>query len=259
MRPDGVVVSSPVLDQYVRFPQRREDLAVQKLVPELRVEALAIAVLPWASRFDAERLDAVPAEPFPHIDRDELGAVVGANVLRRSVGGKEVGQTVKHVIGSQPPCHDDCQTPARELVEHDQHAEGSTVMGAILHEVVGPDVVGPLGPETHARPVVEPETTPLRLLHWDFQPFPAPDPIDALDVDPTAFGNQHRADAAIAVTAIAGREPHDVGCQCRSVVRRLQMPSLRRTWLSDDSTRAALRDIQARTDVLNTRPLPGRA
>jgi hypothetical protein len=40
-------------------------------------------------------------------------------------------------------------------------------------------------------------------------------------------------------------EPHDVGRQCRFVIRRLQMPSLRRTWLPDDSTRATLRDIQA--------------
>ena len=36
------------------------------------------------------------------------------------------------------------------------------------------------------------------------------------------------------------------------------MPSLRRAWLSNDSTRATLRDIQARTDVLNARPLAGK-
>ena len=245
MRSDGIVVSSPAFDQHFRLAQRREDLTIQKLVSELRVQALAVAILPRTARFDVERLDADPAEPLPHIDRDELGTVVGANVLRRSVGDKEIGQTVKHVIGSQPPCHDDCQTPARELIEHDKHAEGAAVVGAILNEVVRPDVVRPLGPETHARPVVEPETTPLRLFHWYFEPFPAPDPIDALDVDPPAFGYQHLADAPIAVTAVLRGEPHDVGRQCRFVIRRLQMPSLRRTWLPDDSTRATLRDIQA--------------
>ena len=159
----------------------------------------------------------------------------------------------------QPPGNDDRQTAARELVEHDQHAEGATVVGAVLDEVVGPDVVRPLRPETHARPVVEPETAPLRLLHWYFQPFPAPDPIDALDVDPPAFGNQHLADAPIAVTAVSRGQPHDVSRQRRFVIRRLQMPPLRRTWLSDDSTGATLRDIQARADVLNARPLAGRA
>jgi hypothetical protein len=37
------------------------------------------------------------------------------------------------------------------------------------------------------------------------------------------------------------------------------MSPLRRTWLSDDRTRATLRDIQLRTHVLDARPLPGRA
>jgi hypothetical protein len=97
------------------------------------------------------------------------------------------------------------------------------------------------------------------LLRWDFQPFPAPDPIDALDVDPPAFGNEHLADAPVAVAAVLRGEPHDIGRQRRFVARRLQMPPLRRAWLSDDSTRATLRDIQARTDVRDARPLAGRA
>jgi hypothetical protein len=37
------------------------------------------------------------------------------------------------------------------------------------------------------------------------------------------------------------------------------MPPLRRTWLSNDSARTTLRDIQPRTDVRNARPLAGRA
>jgi hypothetical protein len=91
------------------------------------------------------------------------------------VRDEEVGQTLEHVIGSEPSRNDDRQAPARKLIQHDEHAKGPTVLGAILDEVVGPDVVRPLGPETHARPVVEPETTPLRLFHWYFEPFPAPD------------------------------------------------------------------------------------
>jgi hypothetical protein len=37
------------------------------------------------------------------------------------------------------------------------------------------------------------------------------------------------------------------------------MPPLRRPRLSDDSTRATLRDIQVRTDALDARPLARRA
>jgi hypothetical protein len=44
-----------------------------------------------------------------------------------------------------------------------------------LHEVVGPHVVGPLWPETDARPVFEPQAATFRLLLGHFEPFPAPD------------------------------------------------------------------------------------
>ena len=259
MRPDGIVVASPVLDQHLRLAERREDLAVQELISELRVQALAVAVLPRASRFDVERLDADPTEPASYVSGDELGSVVGPNVFWRAVSNEEIGETVEHVIGSEPPCDDDRQTAARELVEHDEHAECATVLCPILDKVVRPDVVWSLGSQPHARPVGEPETAPLRLLHWYLQPFPTPDPIDALDVDPPAFGNEHLTDAPVAVAAVLLGEPHDIGCQRRFVVRRLEMPPLRRAWLSDDSTCAAFRDIQARTDVLDARPLAGRA
>jgi hypothetical protein len=73
-------------------------LSISTSATELRVQALAIAILPWAVRFDIERLDADPAEPLPHVDCDELWAVVGANLLRRSVRDEEIGQTLKHVI-----------------------------------------------------------------------------------------------------------------------------------------------------------------
>lgn|SRR5205085_3849974 len=180
-------------------------------------------------------------------------------MLRRTVGDEEIGQTLEHVVGSEPSGNNDRQAAARELVEHDQHAEGAAVPCAVLDEVAGPDVVRTLRSETDARSIIEPQTAPFGLFAWYFQPFPAPDAIDAFDVDPPAFGNQHLADAPIAVAAVPGCQPHNGSRQSRFVVRRLQMSPLRRTWLSDDRTRATLRDIQLRTHVLDARPLPGRA
>ena len=54
MRPDGVVVLPPAFDQHLGFVQRGEDLAVEKLVTQLAVEALVAAILPGASRFDEQ-------------------------------------------------------------------------------------------------------------------------------------------------------------------------------------------------------------
>jgi hypothetical protein len=56
----------------------------------------------------------------------------------------------KHVIRIEFARHDDRQTAPRELVDHGQHAKPPAVLSAVLHEVVGPHVVRPLGPETDA-------------------------------------------------------------------------------------------------------------
>src|SRR5436190_5923704 len=57
-------------------------------------------------------------------------------MLRRTVGEEEIGQTLEHVVGSEPSGNNDCQAAAREFVEHDQHAESATVLCPILDEVV---------------------------------------------------------------------------------------------------------------------------
>ena len=54
MRPDGIVVPSPGFDHDLCLFQRVEDLTVEQFVPQLAVEAFAIAVLPGASRLDVE-------------------------------------------------------------------------------------------------------------------------------------------------------------------------------------------------------------
>ena len=41
MRPDGVVVLAPLLDEDLGLFEAAEDFAIEELVPELRVEALA--------------------------------------------------------------------------------------------------------------------------------------------------------------------------------------------------------------------------
>ena len=46
MRSLSVVVSAPLFDQDLCFPERIEDLPVEQLVPEAGIEALDIGVLP---------------------------------------------------------------------------------------------------------------------------------------------------------------------------------------------------------------------
>jgi anion-transporting ArsA/GET3 family ATPase len=52
VQPCSVIVDSPPFGHYLHFLQRVEDLSVQKLVAQLGVEALAVAVLLRRAGFD---------------------------------------------------------------------------------------------------------------------------------------------------------------------------------------------------------------
>ena len=84
MRPLGVVVSPPSLDDDLGLCEAVEDLTVEQLIAQLRVEALAIAVLPWASRLDERGPRANSYDPLPHGPGDELRTVVGTDMAGTS-------------------------------------------------------------------------------------------------------------------------------------------------------------------------------
>jgi hypothetical protein len=52
--PDGVLVNSSPLSQHSDSLHRVEDLSVQKLIPQVRVEALTVTVPPRTSSFDCK-------------------------------------------------------------------------------------------------------------------------------------------------------------------------------------------------------------
>ena len=47
VRPDGVVVVAPFLDQDLGLSHGVEDLAVEEFIAKSGVEALALPILPW--------------------------------------------------------------------------------------------------------------------------------------------------------------------------------------------------------------------
>ena len=71
----------------------------------------------------------------------------------------------------------------RELVDHVEHAVLPPVMGSVLDEVVGPDVVTVFRPQSDARPVIEPQTAAFGLLLGNLQPLAPPNPLDPLVID----------------------------------------------------------------------------
>ena len=67
---------------------------------------------------------------------------------------EQVGQDVDHVDGLELAVDPDRQALMGELIDDVEHAVLAPVMRAVLDEVVGPDVIGLLGPQTDAGAVV---------------------------------------------------------------------------------------------------------
>ncbi len=82
MRPNGVVVTPPTLDDDLGFLQRGEDLAIEQLIPQAGIGVLDVAVLPKAAGFDVGSLGTNSSDRILHRLGNELWAVVGADMAR---------------------------------------------------------------------------------------------------------------------------------------------------------------------------------
>src|SRR5690606_2644038 len=125
------------------------DLTVEQFVAELRVEALAVAVLPRASRFDERCLCADGYDPLPYSLGDELRAVVGTDMAGHTTQDEQVRQGVDDVGRVELAIDADCKAFPGELVDDVEHAESPAIVGPTLDEVIGPDMVWMLGSRMH--------------------------------------------------------------------------------------------------------------
>lgn len=75
MRPDGVVVDPPRFDHHAGLGEGIQDLAVEPLVAELRVEAFAAAIFPVTAELDKRRFRPHCVDPVPNALGNELRTV----------------------------------------------------------------------------------------------------------------------------------------------------------------------------------------
>ena len=251
MRPDRVVVASPALDDDLGLAQSVEDLAIEQFIAKAGVEALDVAVLPRAARLDVGGLGADSGDPFLHGLGDELRSVVGPDVPGNAAQDEQVGQNVDHIDGFELAGDTDRQAFVGELVDDVEHPIPASIVGAVLDEVVGPDMIAVLRPQPDARSVGQPEPAAFGLLMGDLQPLASPDPLDPLVVDYPARLAQQRGDLAIAVAAVLPGKLDDVGGQPLLVVTAPRDLALRRAMLPERRTGATLGDMQLRSDLLD--------
>ena len=242
---------APLYDQHFGLIEAVEDLALEQIVTKLPVEALVVAVLQGAPRFHGEGLHADPGQlladrfggehrAVAHLEGYSVEAmtgrgahqelkravIVGADMIGRARSDKEMRQQVQDIVRSQSSGEFGGQAYPGELVDHRRHAEGPTVVGPGLDEVVGPDMVLPARPQSDAGSVIEPEPAALGLFGWNLKPLPSPDAFNSLVVHVPAFGSQQCRDAAIAIAAIEARQADDRSCQGCLVGSRDDLVSL---------------------------------
>ena len=97
-----IVVDAPLLDNNLGFLEAVKDLAIQQFVPELAVEGLAVAILPWAAGCDVERLHTDLRQLFLHGVGDKFWAIVRSNILRDTMDHHGIGQLFNDLDRSNP-------------------------------------------------------------------------------------------------------------------------------------------------------------
>jgi len=138
-----------------------------------------------------------------------------------------------------------------ELVDDVEHAVLPAIMGAVLDEVVRPDVVGMRRPQTNAGAICEPEAAPFGLLLGNLQPLTSPDPLDPRVADQPASITQQGGDLAVAIAAVLSSKFDHVGRQPFGIFTAPRDLALRRAMLPERRTSAALGDMQMISDMLD--------
>lgn len=252
-------MAPPGLDHHLGLGQAEEYLAVEQFVSQLAVEALAVAILPRAAGLDVGGLGANGGDPGSQRDGDELRPIVRPNIGWRPAQDHQIRQGLQHVGGVQPAFDPDRQGFAGELVDHAEHAKLPSIMGSILDEVIGPDVVRPLGAQAHAGAVIQPQPAAFWLFLRDFQPLPSPDPLHPLGVHrPTRVAQQGR-DPPVAVAAVSLGQLDDVGGQRQLVIAAAGGLALGGPGLPEHRARATLRHPQLGLDLVHAAPATGGA
>jgi hypothetical protein len=147
MGPEGVVFSSPPFDEYLSFLQGIEDLSIQQFVSEFPVETFTVTVFPGAARFNVQGSHSCSFKPLTYRLGSEFRAVIRSDVFRWTVGHEEICEAMEHVIGAKLSLHHNVQALPTEFVDDRQDLEGTAVVRAVCHKIIGPNVMAMGGPE----------------------------------------------------------------------------------------------------------------
>ena len=102
--------------------------------------------------------------------------------LRLRERNGQLAELLEYLLRVQLPFRFDRQALPGVFVNDRQQPEGSALVGTVIQEVVDPNMILALGPQSDARAVVEPQARPFGLFLRHFQPLLPPDPLHSFRV-----------------------------------------------------------------------------
>src|SRR5215468_1131299 len=251
-----VVTPLPLLSQHLRLQQAGKLLRVQQLVSYLAVERLRVPVLPRRSGLDVQRCHPSPLHPGSDRPRDELRAVVRADMLRRAPLLHYRGQHRAYCLRRHAASHLQGQALPRVFVHQREPLQGPAVAGPVEEEIPRPDMVLVLRRPPHAAVGTRPQPPLLPLFPGDFQPLLPPEPVDPLAVDPPARAPQQGPDPTVAVARVLPHQLQHLRHQPGLPLPGLPGPlPLRGALLVQHTAGAALGDAEAFLEEAHRLPL----
>src|SRR5215211_7843579 len=250
--PVGVVLDPPGLDHDLGHGQAGELLEVEQLVTHAAVEGLDVGVFPRRAGLDVPGPGAGQAAPLPQAPRDQLRAVVGAQVRGHAPLGDQAVEHGNEIISAAPAPHPHRERLAGVLIHDVGQLQPPPISGLVELEVDRPHMVG----AGRAEPLggIGCDAAALAGADRAAQALLAPQPLDALVVDPgpglARLAAQHPPGHPPAPPGMCSGEVAEPLAQPRLVVwSGRSRAALRGAVLAGDAARAALGDPEAGLQV----------
>jgi len=164
------------------------------------MEALHVAVLPWAARIDIDRLDRILRKPCLDCLGDELAPVIASQERRCPMFLDGLSHPLQNVSALECSISPQYMALAGILVEDCEHPQCPASRGSITDEVPGPDMALVLGLHGQSRRVTSADHLPLG--RWHPQSQRSPHALDASLAHMPSLMSKQGSDTAVAVSGM---------------------------------------------------------
>jgi hypothetical protein len=192
-----IVLSPILLDDHLGFSPAEKPFHMQTFIAKFPNKALHGPVLPGLAWLDVRWAHATGGSPTLDRMGHTFGAVITPDVPRHLMSGDEALEHFDDPAGMDATADLNRSTHRRVLIYHHKAFQGFPSRTAIVHEIVGPNVVRPRGlwRTSHWR-----VPSPAAVPDVQVEAMRPPQPMDALMIHPYPLSPQQRPHPTISVT-----------------------------------------------------------